>query len=66
MGGLWLKMQLLAIGHERDWSTRHRLHKTAQLLQRNYDGSRNAWSTVASIRHRVIGFTGDSMKPRER
>jgi hypothetical protein len=29
-------------------------------------GSRSAWSTVASIRHRVMGLMGDSMKPRER
>ena len=29
-------------------------------------GSRRAWLTVASIRHKVIGLTGDAMKPRER
>lgn len=29
-------------------------------------GSRNAWPIVASIKHRVMGLTGDSMKPRER
>lgn len=29
-------------------------------------GSRNALSTVASIRHWVMGLMGDSMKPRER
>ena len=28
--------------------------------------SRNACSTVASIRHMVMGLTGDSMKPRDR
>ncbi len=29
-------------------------------------GSRSAWRTVASIRHRVMGLMGDSTKPRER
>jgi hypothetical protein len=31
----------------------------------DYD-SRNAWPTVASIRHSVMGLMGDAMKPRER